>query len=78
MTDIKWIELIVTDHITANIYKGILESNDIPVLFRSNATYSVHPFTVGNVQVMVPDNMFSLAQALTEDAVIIQDPDQEI
>lgn len=70
MTEKKWIILTVTDPITAEMYKGLLESSEIPVFLRSDATQIVHPFTVGflgDVEVLVLKESLSDAQALIEE-----------
>lgn len=70
MTEMKWTILTVTDPITAEMYKGLLESSEIPVILRSNATPTVHPFTVGflgDVEVLVLKDSLSDAQALIEE-----------
>jgi hypothetical protein len=51
----------------AQIIKGLLESNGIPCVLRSNAAPSVHMFTVdgmGEVKVMVPASMIASAREL--------------
>ena len=51
----------------AQIIKGLLESNGIPCLLQSNASPSVHVFTVdgmGEVKVMVWDSMAGRARKL--------------
>ncbi len=76
MSEMNWVVLTVSDQITADIYKSLLETNDIPVFLRSDASHSVHPFTVGmlgDVEVMVPEKFFEDAKAILEDAEIIED-----
>ena len=53
----------------AQIIKGLLESNEIPCLMKSNAAPSVHMFTVdgmGEVKVMVWESMAEKARGLIE------------
>ena len=53
--------------IDASIVKGLLESNDIPAYVKSNASPSVHPFTVdglGEYRVMVPKKLAGKAREL--------------
>ncbi len=53
--------------IEASIIKGLLESNDIPAYLKSNASPSVHPFTVdglGEYRVMVPKELAGKAREL--------------
>jgi len=54
----------------AQIIKGLLESNDIPVLLRSLAAPSVHVFTVdgmGEIRVMVWKSMEEQARELIKE-----------
>jgi len=51
----------------ANVIKGLLESNGIPCILRSDAAFSVHAFTVdgmGEVAVAVLESMAEEAQKL--------------
>ena len=51
----------------AQVIKSLLESYEIPCLFKSNAAPSVHMFTIdgmGEVKVMVLDSMADSARAL--------------
>jgi hypothetical protein len=51
----------------AQVIKGLLESYDIPCLFKSNAAPSVHMFAVdglGEVKVMVWESMAEKAREL--------------
>ena len=53
----------------AQIIKGLLDSNGIPCLLKSNAAPSVHMFTVdgmGEVKVMVWESMVNEAKKLIE------------
>ncbi|MCK4260282.1 MAG: DUF2007 domain-containing protein [Halanaerobiales bacterium] len=76
MSEMNWVVLTITDQITADIYKSLLETNDIPVFLRSDASHSVHPFTVGmlgDVDIMVLKVHLEDAKALMEEAEIIDD-----
>lgn len=56
--------------IEASIVKGLLESNDIPAFLKSNASPSVHPFTVdglGEYRVMVRKELAEKARELISD-----------
>lgn len=73
MSKVKWVELTIADPITADIYKGLLESSSIPVFLRSDTTNTVYPFTMGalgNVDVLVPENQLELAKQLIEEVEI--------
>ncbi len=73
MSEIRWAELTTTDPITADIYKSLLESSDIPVFLRSDATYVVHPFTMGmlgDVDILVPKELLELAKKLIKEVEI--------
>ena len=51
----------------ANVIKGLLESNGIPCILKSNAAFSVHPFTVdgmGEVTVAVLESMAEEARKI--------------
>lgn len=51
----------------AHVIKGLLESNGIPCILRSDAARSVHVFTVdgmGEVAVSVPESMAEEAREL--------------
>ena len=51
----------------AQIIKGLLESNGIPCLLKSNAAHSVHMFAVdgmGEVKIMVWESMAEEARGL--------------
>ena len=53
----------------AQVIKGLLESNGIPCLLKSNAAHSVHVFVVdgmGEVKVMVWESMAGKARELIE------------
>jgi hypothetical protein len=53
----------------AELIKGLLESNGIPCLLKSNAAHSVHMFVVdglGEVKVMVWERMAEEARQLIE------------
>lgn len=76
MTENSFVVLIVTDPITADIYKGLLESNGIPVFLRSDATRTVHPFfvgTLGDVEILVNETQLTEALALIDGVEIIID-----
>lgn len=80
MTEVKWTRVTITGPIEADIYKGLLESNDIPVFLRSDATQTVHPFNVGmlgDVDVMVPEDKVEVARRLMEDVDIEDIPEQD-
>ncbi|AZR73666.1 hypothetical protein BBF96_09875 [Anoxybacter fermentans] len=67
MPEMKWAQLTITDPITADIYKSLLESNDIPVFLHSDTARTVHPFTVGmlgNVEVLVLEEHLEAAKKL--------------
>jgi hypothetical protein len=54
----------------AQVIKSLLESFDIPCVFKSNAAHSVHMFTMdgmGEVGVMVLESMADKARALIND-----------
>ena len=56
--------------VEAQIIKGLLESNGIPCLLKSNAAHSVHMFVVdgmGEVGVMVWESMVEKARGLIEE-----------
>ncbi len=56
--------------IEASIIKGLLEANDIPAYLKSNASPSVHPFTVdglGEYRVMVRKELVEKARELLTD-----------
>jgi hypothetical protein len=56
-----------TNEMEAQVIKGLLESFDIPCLFKSNAAPSVHMFAVdglGEVKVMVWESMADRAREL--------------
>lgn len=76
MSDAKLALLSVTDQITADIYKSLLESNDIPVFLRSDAAHSIHPFTIGilaDVEVFVREEHLADATALIKDIEVTND-----
>ena len=53
--------------IEAQLIKGLLESDGIPCLLKSDAAFSVHPFTVdgmGEVKIEVPESMAEEAKKL--------------
>ena len=53
----------------AQVIRGLMESNGIPCLLKSNAAFSVHMFAVdgmGEVRVMVWDSMAEKAKRLIE------------
>jgi hypothetical protein len=53
----------------AQVIKGLLESNGIPCLLKSNAAFSAHMFAVdgmGEVTVMVWESMANKAKRLIE------------
>ena len=55
--------------IEAQVIRGLLESNGIPCLLKSNAAPSVHVFAVdgmGEVKVMVNESMVEEAKRLIE------------
>lgn len=72
--------LIVTDPITADIYKGLLEANGIPVFLRSDATRTVHPFPVGglgDVEVLISKDQLAEAVTLIDGVEIVNDEDAD-
>lgn len=53
----------------AQVIKGLLESQGIPCLLQSHVSSSVHPFSInglGEVKVMVPENIAEEAKRLIE------------
>lgn len=77
MAQIKWTQLIITDPFTADILKGLLETSEIPVVLRSDAAQSVHPFTVGflgDVEIFVPEESLADAQVLIEEIDLSEEP----
>ncbi|MBA7631509.1 hypothetical protein ES703_39041 [subsurface metagenome] len=55
--------------IEAQVIRGLLESNGIPCLLKSNAAFSAHMFVVdgmGEVKVMVWESMANKAKRLIE------------
>jgi hypothetical protein len=72
--------LIVTDPITADIYKSLLESSDIPVFLRSDITRILHPVTVGglsDVEVLVSEDNLAEAVTLINGVEIIIDDESD-
>lgn len=74
-----WVNLTTTDPITANIYKSLLESSNIPVFLRSDATNTVHPFTIGvlgDVEILVPPEKLQIAEDLINNLQIDLDKEE--
>ena len=62
MSEERWVELcVVSSEGEAEIIRTLLESQDIPVLFRSNLTRSLYP-SLSQVKIFVPRE--SLEEAL--------------
>ena len=77
MTDHQWALLIVTDQILAEIYKGILESNEIPVFLRSDMTQSVYPL-LSDVEILVPEEKLAEASELIESVEVVDEATEDI
>lgn len=76
MTKNKYAILIVTDPITADIYKSLLESNNIPVYLRSDIARIVHP-VVADVEVLVSEDDLAEAVTLIDGVEIIVEDENE-
>ena len=75
-----WVKLTITDPMTANIYKSLLESSNIPVFLRSDATNTVHPFTIGvlgDVEILVPPKELHIAEELINNFQIDLDKEED-
>ena len=60
----------------AHVIKGLLESNGIPCMLRSDAAFSVHAFTVdgmGEVKVVVLESMAEEARRIVADNIDSED-----
>ncbi|HEX74917.1 MAG TPA: DUF2007 domain-containing protein [Dehalococcoidia bacterium] len=59
----------IAGEIEAQVIRGLLESNDIPCLLKSNAAFSAHMFAIdgmGEVKVMVLESIANKAKRLIE------------
>lgn len=74
MSKLNWALLLTTDQTLAEIYKSILESNDIPVFLRSDMTQSVYP-SLSDVEILVPASQLALATELINNVEIIYETD---
>ena len=66
--DVNLIEIYrAKDEFEANIIKGLLESNGIKCIFSSDATHSVHAFTInglGEVRILVREEDVEIGREL--------------
>ncbi len=68
-TDTGWAPVFTGSMTEAQIVKGLLETNDIPVNLEYEAIGKIYGLTVdglGKVVVLVPSSMLNIARALLE------------
>ncbi len=71
MEDLEWIKITtVSGELNADIIKGMLEANDIPVqLIQESAgrVYGIVFGRLGNVQIFIPKEKYEIAKSLLDD-----------